>query len=488
MVKGARFGRITAALAALILSGCVVGPNYHAPDAPPANALGRPPGDLAGAGPDDPAQRLTPGLAPAEWWRVFGSDEINARVAEALSANPDVAAARATLAQAREAAIRAGTGGYPAVDLTTSVTRLTTSFLPQGIDQRGSLTNDYLIGPSVTFPLDVFGGQRRLRENRQAEAEAAGFELQAARLAVSGAVVRAAIEAARLRAQLDTWEGIVASDRELAAGIEGLVSLRRRTVADLAVAQSRLARHEAEAAPLRQQLVAVETALAVLTGRTPGEAPRSALRLAALRVAAEVPVSLPAELVRGRPDVRASEAQLRAANAAIGIAAARRLPSLALNGSITQEALSASRLFDSAATGGFLTASLTTPLVHAGALRSQQREAQAGYDLAAAHYRKAVLAAVGQTADVLRALDNDASAVAAEGAAVAAAEHAVQAAEAQYHVGRVDILAVLTARQELGEARLRQAAVRAQRLLDIAQLYVALGGGVTDPAAAPRPS
>ncbi|HEX7943442.1 MAG TPA: TolC family protein, partial [Phenylobacterium sp.] len=158
-------------------------------------------------------------------------------------------------------------------------------------------------------------------------------------------------------------------------------------------------------------------------------------------------------------------------------------------GSITQEALSTSRLFDSAATGGFLTASLTTPLFHAGALRSQQREAQAGYDLAAARYRKVVLDAVGQTANVLRALDNDARAVAAEGAAVAAGERAVQAAEAQYQVGRVDILSVLAARQDLGEARLRQAAARAQRLLDTAQLYVALGGGgLTDPAAGPRPS
>jgi outer membrane protein TolC len=181
--------------------------------------------------------------------------------------------------------------------------------------------------------------------------------------------------------------------------------------------------------------------------------------------------------VRRRPDVRAAEAELHAANAAIGVAAARLYPSLSLTGSITQESLSAARLFSSDASGGLVTAGLTAPIFHSGALRSQRREAVAAYDEAAARYRRTVLTAVGQTADVLQALDHDAEAIAAEGAAVDAGERAVAAAQAQLAAARIEVLQVLKARQELGEARIRQAAARAQRFLDTVELHVALGGG-----------
>lgn len=431
----------------------------------------------ADPGPGEPAQRVVAAAPASDWWRAFGSAEIDARVGEALAQNQDIAAARARLARAREAAIQAGAGLYPALDAGASVTRLTSSFLPQGIDQRGSLTNDYLIGPSVRYAVDVFGGQRRLREQRGAQAEAARFELDLARLAVGAAVVRTAIEGARIRAQLEVLDDVLKADRETVAGVERLVEVRRKTVADLAAARSQLAQDQALAPPLRQQLAANTTALAVLTGRTPDQAPPSALSLAAMTVPRDLPMTVPAELVRRRPDVRAAESQLHAANAAIGVAAARQLPALTLTGSITQEALSASRLFSSAATGGFVAANLTAPVFHAGELRSQKREAIAVYDEAAARYRQTVLGAVGQVADVLQALDHDAEAVAAEAAAVAAAERALEAAQTRYAAAQTDLLQVLKARQDLGRARLRQVAARSQRLLDTVQLHAALGGG-----------
>lgn len=459
----------------LALGGCTVGPEYRAPAplSPKAYSAGAPPSP----GPADPEQRIVAAAPPADWWRAFGSPEIDACVAEALAQNPDIATARASLAQAREAALRAGAALHPSLDANVQVSRLTTSFLPQGIDQRGSLTNDYLLGPSVRYAIDAFGGGRRLRAQRDAEAQARAFELEAARLTVSAAVVRAAVEAARLRAQLATLDEVLAGDRQAAASMERLLELRRRTVADLAAARSRLAADEALAPPLRQQLAAATTALALLTGRTPGEAAPSVVRLETLTLPRDLPSALPADMVRRRPDVRAAEAGLRAANAGVGVAEARLYPSLALTGSITQESLSIDRLFNREATGGVLTAGLTAPIFHAGELRSQKREAVAAYDGAAARYRKTVLAAAGQVSDVLQALDNDARAVAAEGAAVDAAERALAAAEAQFAAARVDVLLVLTARQDLGEARMRQAAARAQRLLDTAQLYLALGGG-----------
>jgi len=436
------------------------------PAPPPPNAIA------------PPAQTVSTqaALPDAAWWRAFGNPVIDARVETALAANPDIAVARARLTRAHEAAVRAGAARYPAVSLSASVTRETTTFLPEGIDERGAAVTDYLIGPSVSFDFDVFGAGRRLRQARGADAEAVGFEAEAARLAVSADVVRAAIDAARSRARLDILDQLAADDRQTVESVQRLVDVRRKTIADLEAARSQLATDQALAPAARQQLAAATIALALLTGRTPGEAEAVDLRLEAIADPGPPPGVLPAELVRRRPDVRAAEARLRAANALIGVAVARQYPDLSLVGVISQETLDVSHLFSPAANGGLAAVGVVAPLFQGGALRSDVRAAEAGYRESGALYRKTVLSAVGQVSTVLQALAHDAEASAADDDAVSAADRALAAAQARYSLSHADLLQVLSARQALSRARLNTADAQAQRLLDTVQLYAALGG------------
>jgi NodT family efflux transporter outer membrane factor (OMF) lipoprotein len=294
---------------------------------------------------------------------------------------------------------------------------------------------------------------------------------------LTGAVVRTAIDLARQRDQIEAVEGLLYDDEQTAQTVDRLFALHLKTLSDVEAARSQLAADRALLPPLRQQQAASGDALAILIGRPPGEFTPPVLTLDALTLPTDLPVAVPSELVRRRPDVRAAEAQLHAASAAIGVASAQLYPSLSLSGAITQESLTPPTLFTAAATGGYVAAGLAAPLFHGGALRAQKREAIDAFDGALANYRQRVLDSFGQVADVLQALDHDAQLLQAEQQSVEAATRALGAAQDQYAVSRADILQVLTAQRQLRRARIDQIGARARRRLDTVQLFAAMAGG-----------
>jgi NodT family efflux transporter outer membrane factor (OMF) lipoprotein len=466
---------------AAALAGCAVGPDFKTPPAPTASRYTSAPLPApADPGGGETRQRFTSGeSSPSDWWTRFASPDLDGLTRAALANNQTLAAARAHLAEAREVEARARGGLYPQVDFGATASRLKTSLLPEGINQLGPVTNDFTIGPSVSYALDVFGGQRRLREQKQARADAEAYQFAGARLAVTGAVARAAIDAGRAQSQLDALEALTKDDEQTVAMVDRLASLHLKTVVDLDAARSQLATDRALAPPVRQQLAVDRDALAVLVGKAPADAAIAEFRLEAFTLPQDLPVSVPAELVRRRPDVRAAEAGLHAASAGVGVATAQLYPSLNLSGAITQESLSTSNLFTGAATGGFLAASLAAPVFHGGELRARRREAVDAYDAALATYRQTVLASCGQVADVLQALDHDAQSLQAEQQALDAATEALSAARARYAVAQVNVLEVLQAQRQLGQARIALIAARSQRFLDTVQLFAAMGGGWT---------
>jgi NodT family efflux transporter outer membrane factor (OMF) lipoprotein len=465
-------------LSLVCLAGCAVGPDFKTPPAPPASAYGEVAGrDLGDPGRGEGQQKLVAGTpASAPWWTAFNSPELDRLERAALANNQTLAAARANLTQARDAEAQARGALYPQLDFGATASRLKTSLLPEGINQLGPVTNDFTIGPSVSYLLDPFGGQHRLREQKRALAEYQAFEAEGAGLAVTGGVARTLIDSTRVRDQIEALEALARDDERTLDGVGRLAALQLRTVADVEAARSQLASDRALLPPLRQQLAIDQDALAILVGKTPGEATSTDLRLEALTLPGALPLSVPADLVRQRPDVRAAEAQLHAASAAIGVATAQLYPSFNLSGAITQESLSTSNLFTADATGGFLAASLAAPILHGGALRAQRREAVDAYDAAYAAYRQSVLTACGQVSDVLHALDHDAQLLQSEQQSVDAAGRALAAAQAQYAVARIDLLRVLQAQRDLGRAQLALIAARAQRYLDTVQLFAAIGG------------
>ncbi|MBV9523573.1 MAG: efflux transporter outer membrane subunit [Alphaproteobacteria bacterium] len=479
-----------AALALLLLGGCTVGPDFNPPAAPASDAyLGAGEGKAEGGGTDGKQLLALGQRVSGAWWDLFASPELDEVLRQAIAGNRDLAAARASLAQAAEAVLQASGAALPQIDFAAAAERQKLSFASSGLKTPSPVFNFYSAGPNLSYALDLFGGTRRLVEQQGAIAEFQGYQLAAAYLSLTGDAVAQAIAIAAARAQIKVTHDIIADDernldlvrRELAAGIV--------TQLDIEAATSQLESDRALLPPLEQQLSLARHALATLLGKPPADWAPPDFELAALRLPSDVPVSLPSELVRQRPDVLAAEAQLHAASAGIGVATAQLYPNITLSAGLGQQALAAGALFKGASNVWDIAAGLTAPLFHGGSLAAQRRGAIDAFDAALAAYQQTVLRSFAQVADLLTALQHDAQAIAAQQRALDATQASVELTRKAYGLGSVGIVQILDAERLYAQAALGHVRAVAQRHLDTAQLLVAMGGGWWDaPAAAMAPS
>ncbi len=199
---------------------------------------------------------------------------------------------------------------------------------------------------------------------------------------------------------------------------------------------------------------------------------------------ADLPLGVPSQLVERRPDVRAAEAQLHAATAQVGVAIANFLPQLTINGDFGSSATSTHDLFKAGTGFWSIGASLSETLFAGGALVHRKRAADAALDQAGALYQAAVLTAFQNVADALHALETDADAIGAAARAAAAAEKSLGVVRRQLELGAVSYLALVNAEQTYQQALIALAQARANRYMDTAALFQALGGSIA-PLAAP---
>jgi len=479
-------GRLGATLiTASALAGCAVGPHY-VPGAPPTQQTytAQPIAALASAGPGQPVQTVSPGgPLPAKWWRLLGSDDLDRTVALALANNHTLAAARANLSSAAEQVKVARGGLYPQIDATAGVARnqYGASFLgPEAFTfPRFSA---YSAGAAISYDPDVFGGTHRAVERASANAAAQAQALNAARLAVAGETVVEALQIASLRAQIAVVDRMLSSDQKTldlvnAARAAGVVS-----DIDVTTAQSQLDHDRTLLPPLRQALNAAQDALPILVGEAPADWTAPDFDLDRLTLPRDLPLAEPSALVRDRPDIQAAEAQLHAASAAIGVAAADLYPRFTLSANIAHQGL----LNGPAGAAWSLVGGLAAPIFHGGALSANKRAAQDAYQAAYAQYQQTVLLAFQQVADSLHDLSNSADAVRAQQQALASANAALELNRQGYGAGDAGVIDVLEAQrlQQLAELGLVQA--RTQRFLASVNLYLATGAGAI--AAAPPPS
>ena len=464
--------RLAALAAPLLLAACTVGPSYHRPPLSPSAGYGA-----------QPSQAASPPLVsgsdiPAQWWRVFHSAELDALVAQALDNNPTIEAARAALRAAHEQGAAQRGLGYPSATASLQPSRQAFAHTLASPLQSGREIYDLTTAQvSVAYAPDLFGANARAVESLAAQEDQQRFALEAARLTLTSNVVVAAIQDALLRAQIAETQAIILEQQQTVAAFERQLKLGQASTADLAVQQALLAQAQATLPPLDKQFRINRDLLAALAGRTPGEPVALGLDLAALTLPDQVPLSLPAQLVEHRPDVRAAEAQLHAASAQVGIAAAARWPNLQIAASAGSAAVALVPAFGPQADFWSLAATLTQPLYDGGTLRRRQRAAEATYDQAAAQYQSTVVGAFQNTADVLHALRTDADALSAAEASEAADRRSLDIARRQFDLGQAGALAVLSAEQAEHQARLASLQARASRYADVAALFQALGGG-----------
>jgi NodT family efflux transporter outer membrane factor (OMF) lipoprotein len=290
-------------------------------------------------------------------------------------------------------------------------------------------------------------------------------------------VVVTAIQASAMDAQVAATRQLIALNSH---GLEILNYQLHKGYAsgvDVAAQQSQLAQVAATLPLLIKQAEQLHHLLAVLTGRFPSESAADAFELSSLQLPTDLPVSMPAQLVAQRPDVRQAQANLHAASAQIGVAIANRLPNITLTADAGSTGLAISQLFNSGTGFWGLTGDITAPIFEGGKLLHQERAARAAYNQAAEQYRSTVLTAVQNVADTLTALQQDAEGLKAAAAAEQAAKSALDLAQRQLRDGYAGDLAFLSAEQADQQARLTLIQAQASRYADTAALFQALGGG-----------
>ncbi len=475
--------RLAASLAALAVGACV-GPNFHRPAEPSgerytAEPLAAATASAPGAG--GAVQRFLVGQdVPRNWWTLFGSDELDALVEEALRANPDVASAQAALRQALENTAAQKGSYFPAVQGSFDATRNrdAVGVLQPTLNSGTPLYNLFTPQVTVSYVPDVFGANRRAVESLSAQAEASRYQLDATYLTLTANVVTTAIQEAGLRAQIAGTEHVIALERESLEVLRRELELGAVPEADVYAQDAALAQLEGTLPPLNKQLYQTRDQLAALTGHLPADTKPIRFELDQLVLPTDLPLGVPSQLVERRPDVRAAEAQLHAATAQVGVAIANLLPQLTITGNIGSTATLLSDLFKPGTGFWSIGANATQTLFQGGTLIHRKRAADAALDQAGAAYKSAVLTAFQNVADALHALDADADALAATSRAEDAAQKSLGVAHHQLELGSVSYLALVNSEQTYQQAVVALAQARANRYSDTAALFQALGGSI----------
>jgi NodT family efflux transporter outer membrane factor (OMF) lipoprotein len=475
-------GAVLATAVAGALGACAVGPDFERPKPPDVARMTPqtlPVETVSAKGAFGEPQRFVQDMdIPGEWWQLFGSPQLNARIEEALKANPNLGAAQAALKQAQALADAQRGFYYPDVsaNFTASRNKTPTSTLSPA----SASGNPYysVVSPQlfVSFVPDVFGLNKRTVESLEAQAENQRFQIEATYITLTSNVVTAAIQEASLRGQINATEQVIRIESDLLGILRRQAALGQAAGADVATQEAALAQAQAQLPPLAKQLAQQKDQEAALLGRFPSDAPTDQFTMANLTLPRDLPVSLPSEIVEQRPDIRAAEATLHSATAQVGVAIANRLPQISLTANVGNSAPSFANLFTSGTAFGSLAASITQPLFDGFTLMYRQRAAEAGLEQALDQYKATVITAFQNVADALQSLDQDARALQAAVAAEAAAARSLAIVRNQFDLGAVAYLSLLNAQQTYQQAVVNLVQAQASRLADTAALFQAVGG------------
>jgi NodT family efflux transporter outer membrane factor (OMF) lipoprotein len=474
--------RAILALTCLLGAGCTVGPDFKKPAAPEAGDYAVQPLTTTAATKDVPggeAQRFVKGSDIAgDWWTLFHSKPLNDLIEQSLANNADLKAAQAALSVARENMLAGRGAFYPTVSANFSASR---SKEPGSLapvpSNNASLYSLFTPQVSVSYAADLFGLNRRTVESLQAQEQAVRFQMIATQITLSTNMVAAVVQYASLQAQVDATQELVGVNKRMVEILRYQLAKGYAAGLDLAAQEAQLAQVETTLPPLLKQLTQQQHLVAVLTGRFPNQASAEKFELVHLQLPQELPVSLPSELVAQRPDVLQAEANMHAASAQVGVAAANRLPNIVLTANAGSTALAMSQVFKSGTGFWNLGASLTAPIFQGGTLLHQERAAKAAYVEAAEQYRSTVLTAFQNVADTLTALEQDAEGLKTAAAAADAAKVTLDISQRQWQSGYASYLSLLSAEQAYQQARIGLIQAQASRYADTAALFQALGGG-----------
>ncbi len=484
-------------LLALALAGCTVGPNYTRPETSVPAAY---------AGPVATGSTVD----PATWWTAYGDPQLTGLVQRALKDNPDIQIAASRVRQARLQSIAARSQGLPQVNADADVSHIqfsknagfsslaslfggggggSGSTSSSGIALPGSGITTFAAGFDASWELDVFGGVRRGVESARARTEAAEWNRRDAAVMLAADVAQAyfALRLDQAQAQVVTDE-LVRQRRALqiagnvaSVGLVPTINVTRQR-GQLNTTQARLA-------PIQADIAVRIHALGILLGTEPTTLADELMRpeMAPMGIPA-VPAGLPSDLLRRRPDIRAAERQLAAANADIGVAVADMYPKFSLTGMSQLISTTLATLFEGDSIQLTGTAMAQFPLLDFGRRRATVESRREDRTQALVTYRATVLGALRDVEDALIQLqaEHDRNAVLAR--AIADQQQSATAIEAQYRTGFVAQDSLLNAQTDVLTAREQLAQSNAQLQQKTAALFKAIGGGWSETAVPARPA
>ncbi|HUX25913.1 MAG TPA: efflux transporter outer membrane subunit [Burkholderiales bacterium] len=467
---GARFGamllragsrrRCIVAAVALALTACSVGPQYERPVIAAPTAW-------------RDAQAHAPAVWPAtDWWRGFGSPQLDAYIAQAQRANDDIAAAVARVREADAQTRIAGSALLPAVAASAGITHERTRAAS------GNLSTYSLYTPEISaaYELDFWGKNRAALRAAKATLAASRYDRATVELTVVTGVASTYFLALELRDRLSIAQNNLASAEVILKGLKFEQTAGTANALDVAQQETTVATLDAAIPPLEQQLRQSVDALAILLGKAPEAIDVASGGLLGLSQPRVQP-GLPSELLARRPDVARAEAQLVAANANIALARAAYFPNIQLTASSGFASAALSKVIDPANAVFSLAAGLTQPIFEGGALEAQSAYARARYAELLAAYHKTVISAFADVEDALVALQKTSDQLQRQQRAVATARRAYEIAQAQLHAGTINVLALLNTESALFTAEDAMARVKLSHLQALIGLFNALGGG-----------
>ena len=460
--------RIALLSASLLITGCAVGPNYKRPDVtPPAQFRGT-------TEPPAPAS-----LADTKWFDLFKDEKLTALVNTALAQNYDLRIASARVLQARAELGITRSQSLPTVNANGqfSVTRGSSvgsiTFIPKGTPLDAAYHTE---GFSLGWELDVWGRIRRLTEAARAQY----FATEEARRGVITTLVSDVTSNYFNLREADLELTIANQTTEIAANGLRLTTLRKNggtsTLLDVRQAEQFLYTATAQIAAAHRQIEQNENLLSLLLAKNPQAIDRGK-ELNELTAPPAIPAGLPADLLARRPDIRAAEQSLIAANANIGAAKAQYFPQIELTGLLGAQSRALTSLFTGPARDWNFTPSVTLPLFNAGRIRNGVRLTEAQKQEALAGYEKSIQTAFREVSDALVNYHRTAEQRAQQELLVKALQDSVRLSNLRYTGGLDSYLQVLDAERNLFQGNLALARLKRDELVSIVSLYRALGGG-----------
>ena len=458
-----------------------VGPDFKPPAAPTSDRYAQA-GDIANKG---QLQTEIGAKVLDDWWTLFQSPGLDRLMRQAIANNLTLEQAREHLAEAQSA--EKAQGGLLKADATAGYKReranliafsggaFSPSSLPGGLNfPTNPEYNLYSIGGSVSYNLDLFGGQRRLRESLRAQSEAQARELDAAYLTLTGKVVQQVLTVADANIQIQALQAIADADRQDLDMIVKAHNAGGATEADIAAAREQLALDSSAIPPQKQRLAAARHAMAVLVGKAPSDFEPPDFDAKSGSLPPSLPVSIPSQLVHERPDILEAEAKLHEATAEVGVATANLYPNISLTGVISQDALTPQTIFAAASNSYNFGPSLTVPLFHSGELKAKKHEAEAAARAALLNYEETVLEAFAQVDDSLQAIAHDNQAYLDQQRVLDQAQARLDMVRKSFHAGGATARQLLAAQKAQVQAQLDLQQNGTGRYSDAARLMLAV--------------